>query len=47
METTDMFDPDFTEQTELPGEMYDEIIDLLYADFGDDLLPDSEIEKYD
>jgi len=42
-----MFDPDFTEQTELPGEMYDEIIDLLYADFGDDLLPDSEMEKYD
>ena len=42
-----MFDPDMNEQAELPGEMYDEIIDLLYADFGDDLLPDSEMEKYD
>lgn len=42
-----MFDPDFTEQTELPGEMYDEIMDLLYSDFGDALLPDSEMEKFD
>jgi len=47
METTDMFDPDFTEQTELPGEMLDEVMDLLYGDFGDSLLPDSEMEKYD
>ena len=42
-----MFDPDYTEQTEQLGEMFDEIMDILYQDFGDSLLPDSEMEKYD
>ena len=46
METTDMFDPDMNEQTELPGEMYDEIVELLYEDFGDSLLGDSDIERF-
>ena len=41
-----MFDPDFTEQTELPGEMYDEIVELLYEDFGDTLLGDADIERF-
>jgi len=41
-----MFDPDMNEQTELPGEMYDEIVELLYTDFGDMLLGDSDIEKF-
>ena len=46
MQTTDLFDPDFTEQTELPGEMYDEIVELLYGDFGDTLLGDADIERF-
>ena len=28
------YDPNMNEQTELPGEMYDEIVEILYEDFG-------------
>lgn len=41
-----MFDPDYTEQTEMMGEMLDEVMELLYEDFGDSLLGDADIERF-
>ena len=46
MEIIDMFDPDYTEQPEMMGEMLDEVMEILYQDFGDTLLGDADIERF-
>ena len=39
------YDPTWNEQTELMGEMYDEVMDLLRQEFGADLLSDSDLDE--
>ena len=39
------YDPTWTEQTELMGEMYEESMEILRQEFGADLLPDSDLDE--
>lgn len=39
------YDPTWKEQPELMGEMYEEMMEILRQDFGDALLPDSDLDE--